>query len=309
MKKFLLVLALFSCAKHNKSVEPSASENLSALYDKKQFYCDEGRKLFADRTFMDDECDSALFTALFLSACHVKQVDLSAWHDGGKWYRNPKKDCYPKGAASSLSKDMALGLMTYWLSQGKKEDVADFISFGESHTWDMCGGDAQDTVTLISRCILSPSLITLLKDIYKKLDGQKVALTTPKEESLTGILPTGYEAHLEVLGILLTGKVYGAISDIQLSELKGQANRNPHNGLFVASYAKYGDLNPAVDLLLDQTHFPAGSLPNNHEQHCINYLYSKDEGSSDWSPCGDEPLRTHDGTDFVVAVSVIDGTL
>lgn len=297
MRHLLLTLLLFSCAKHNHPGEPASSDKFALVAEKQQLYCEEGRKILNERTFMDDECDSLLFTSLWLTACNVSEFTLDAWHDGGKWYRNPKKDCYPAHSASSLSKDMSLGLMTYWLHFKKLDEVKDFIAFGQEHNWDMCGGDAQDNTTLISRCVLSPALIVLLKDIKKKLSGEPV--------SLTDLELLAFTDHLEVLRILLTGQVYGGITDSQKASLKSQAESQPHNGLFVGAYEKYSSWDHAADLLLAEDQFPADKLPNNHDNHCTSYLYSRDEGSSDWAPCPAEPFHTFDGTDFVFASHVI----
>lgn len=297
MRPLLLTLLLAACGSHRATPQQPATD----LRNKRTFYCEDGKKLLAERHHMDDEGDSALFTALFLTAC-PSQHTLDQWHVGGKWYRNPAHDAYPRISASSWSRDMTLGVMLYWERHKRLADVQDFIKFGEQHKWDMCGGEAENIEVTVSRCMLSPQLIQMLYDLERRLSGEKptpqLALTAPN---------TGFRAHLDVLRVILAGRIYGFISDGELEILRSQAERQPHNALFVAAYERYGGPQRAEQLLLRGDHFPADRLPNNHSEHCINYLFSRDEDSEDWRPCVDEPLKTHDGTDFVFAVSVLGG--
>ena len=189
-------------------------------------------------------------------------------------------------------------------------------------------GEAKDLETLISRATLSPQLISLLYDMQSKLTGVDLTrerdlqvdivrsnalylvtgsylttsvLTEAQTDLLKDFLPiqqsddaigvnTGFRAHLDVLRILLNSRVRGAISDLELGTLKAQAERQPHNALFIGAYEKFTGGSKAIDLLLSEKHFPKDKLPNNHEQHCINYLFSRDEESEDWIPCKDEKI-------------------
>lgn len=303
MKHLLLIslLAFSACNRDNEPVESTTSE---ALDNKKAFYCAEGKRVLAERGFMDDKCDSLLFTSLWAVSCDVG-FSVQEWEDPefpGKWHRNPQRDCYlngaPNGAASSISRDMMLGLWHLLWSKQDRDNIRDLISYGERNNWVM--GEAKDLETLISRATLSPQLISLL---YAMADGTSL---TQQSDDAIGV-NTGFRAHLDVLRILLNSRVRGAISDLELGTLKAQADRQPHNALFVGAYEKFKGGSKAIDLLLSEKHFPKDKLPNNHEQHCINYLFSRDEESEDWVPCKDEPFKEHDGTDFVFAAWVIGG--
>jgi hypothetical protein len=103
---------------------------------------------------------------------------------------------------------------------------------------------------------------------------------------------------LDVLRILLNGRVYGAITDAEKGVLKAQAERQPMNALYVAAYEKYHGGSKAHGLLLDESHFPGDRLPTSAE-HCQNYLFSRDQESDDWKPCAE--AHEHDGADFVFA--------
>lgn len=303
MKHLLLIslLAFSACKRDNEPVESTTSE---ALANKKAFYCAEGKRVLSERGFMDDKCDSLLFTSLWAVACEPS-FSVQEWEDPefpGKWHRNPQRDCYlngaPNGAASSISRDMMLGLWHLLWSKQDKDNIRDLIAYGEKNNWVM--GEAKDLETLISRATLSPQLISLL---YAMEGG--AALTQQSDDAIG--VNTGFRAHLDVLRILLNSRVRGAISDFELGTLKAQADRQPHNALFVGAYEKFKGGSKAIDLLLSEKHFPKDKLPNNHEQHCINYLFSRDEESEDWVPCKDEPFKEHDGTDFVFAAWVIGG--
>lgn len=292
-----IILLLTACGSHRGSTQDSTPD----ITSKKSFYCDEGNKVLSAKGFMDDEGDSALFTALFLTAC-PSQHTLAQWHVAGKWYRNPARDAYPRISASSWSRDMTLGVMLYWERHKRLTDVQDFIKFGEQYSWDICGGDAESVGVTVSRCVLSPQIILMLYDLERRLRGE-----SPKPQLALFEPNTGYRAHLDVLRIVLASRIYGFITDSELATLRAQVERQPHNALFVAAYEKFAGGNTATRLLLDTTHFPSDRLPNSHSEHCINYLHSRDEESSDWAPCKEEPLHVHDGTDFVFAASLLGG--
>ena len=292
-------ISLVSCKRDNRPVESTTSDELAA---KKAFYCEQGKRVLSERGFMDDKCDSLLFTSLWAVACEPS-FSVQEWEDPefpGKWHRNPERDCYlngaPNGAASSISRDMMLGLWHLLWSKQDKDNIRDLIAYGEKNNWVM--GEAKDLETLISRATLSPQLISLLY----AMEGS--AELTQQSDDAIGV-NTGFRAHLDVLRILLNSRVRGAISDLELGTLKAQAERQPHNALFVGAYEKFKGGSKAIDLLLSEKHFPKDKLPNNHDQHCINYLFSRDEESEDWVPCKDEPFKEHDGTDFVFAAWVI----
>lgn len=308
--RLLLVTSLLLSAcgpfkRDNTPSEPAKSDRLAELTIKKAKYCELGKQKLTERGFMDDRCDSLLFTALWSTACGP--IDLSSWEDTekpGKWHRNPQRDCFLNGAAngskSSISRDMFLGLWHHLLSSGDSQNAKEIVEYGEANTWIM--GEAEDNETLISRCLLSPQLITLARDLSAKLSGSTLRIRGEGDGLPVNI---GFRAHLDVQRILLSGRVYGAISDIELGTLKDQSERQPNNALFQAAHDKFSNSDKAIDLLLREDHFPKDRLPNNHDNHCINYLFSKDEGSSDWAPCKEEPLTEHDGTDFVFASWVV----
>jgi len=286
-------------------VGSGASEAVAA---KKAFYCEQGKRLYAERGFFDDRCDSLLFTSLWSVACGP--LDLSSYEgEPGKWYRNPERDCFingaPNGSASTISRDMFLGLWHHFVKAKDLSNTQELIAYGEKNAWVM--GEAKDDETLVSRCLLTPQLISLLFDLESYLKGRR--LTDEPGSADAGAINTGFRAHLDILRLHLSGLIRGGLTDSELSTVEAQASRQPRNALFVALAAKYGkrSAEEAYSILLDGSLYPATHLPTTGER-CINYLNSRDQESSDWLPCPQEGLKEHDGTDFVFAASILDGT-
>lgn len=309
MRLLILTLLLSGCSyfkRDNKPVEATQSEAVKA---KKEFYCAEGRKILESKGFMDDRCDALLFTSLFDASCGGGNIGRFEG-DPGKWHRNPERDCFingqPNGSASSISRDMFLGLWHSLYKSGDLANIKEIISYGEKNSWVM--GEAKDDATLVSRCLLTPQLISLLFDIESKLAGRSLLDGEPNSSD-AGPLNTGFRAHLDILRTHLSGLTRGGLSGSELSLVVDQAKRQPRNALFVALAAKYGKASPdaAYSILLDESLYPANRLPTSADR-CINYLNSRDqEDETDWKPCPAEGL-THDGTDFVFAASILDGT-
>jgi hypothetical protein len=239
-------------------------------------------------------------------------VDLSVFEskdEPGRWYRSPKHDCFippsiDNGANADTSKDMMIGTLTYlWYSKDINA-VNRYIDYGVDHSWVL--GEAINEVELATKCVMTPNLISLLYDIQEDLEGGELRATTTESFGVN----TGFLAHLDVVHILLSGAVRGGITDGELKTLKTQANREPRNALFQAAYHAYtdGDQSIATELLLDEAHFPASTLPNNHAQHCTEYLYQRDDKPKDWEPCPNEKFEEFSGTDLVFAASIIDGS-
>ena len=303
-----ILLISLSCKRDNKAVETDGSADVAA---KKEFYCTEGKRVFGDRGFMDDKCDSLLYTSLWSASC-LPELSIQDWEDPdspGKWHRNPQRDCFldgkPNGAASSISRDMMLGL---WHKLVKNKDLAnikDLIEYGKKNNWVM--GEAKDNETLVSRAMLSPQLISLLYDIESYLEGGRLTNEPGSADAL--VVNTGFRAHLDILRIHLSGLVRGGITDGELETIKAQIKRQPRNALFAAIGAKYGAAKSSTvhKILLDESIYPSDRLPTTNDR-CIGYINARNEESDDWKPCPQEGIKEHDGTDLVFAASIIDGT-
>lgn len=309
MLRFLVLLALLvGCGplkkKHDDNPTSSPTDILIA---KRNIYAalsnDQGDKY----GYVHEKCDSVGFTSLCKSARGCAKADIFASEDNGRWYRSPSHDCFPAESKSSISKDMFIMLFHYVWELGKtdKERARNALvrleAYGKAHDWVM--GDPSDTVEGASRVLLTPTLISM---VYDMLDRLKMVQPTLGIFEDVGI-NKGFQAHLDVLRIYLTGQIYNAINDLDLRVLKGQVEREPGNALFQAVLHRYtdGDQTRAIELLLDESHFPSNSLPTS-VQHCTEYLFQRDSGGGDWAPCPDEG-KTHSGTDFIFAARVIIG--
>jgi hypothetical protein len=149
------------------------------------------------------------------------------------------------------------------------------------------------------------SFAPIVRAMIQKLGGS-TGLDAPRQSSDDAIfaLP-GFEGHIQVLRILLSGRVYGGITITQTQILRDQAERQPRNALFQAARAKYGngDYSKAVEILQDSVLFPDARLPTSSDR-CEEYLWQRDDGA-DWLPC--DKASTHSGTDLIFAAKVIEG--
>jgi hypothetical protein len=298
--RYLFALLLTSCGWFGRDNEPvdHVADDIIALHDKAALYCELSAAKVAGLQYAVSECDGLLFTALHDLACGFPGI--SQFEEQGKWYRNPAHDCFPDKSASSISKDMYAGLLLHLAVKEDKETLKRTLDYCEANPYALVGckvGEAKDTETLVSRAILPPTTISLMRDM---LGSQRLQ---QGEEEASGVL-TGYQGHLQVLGILTRLKVYGKATDREVDLLKAHTQREPENALYAASYGLFdkGAREKALSLLASDKYFPNDSLPST-ENYCTHYLLQRDKDDKDWAPCvkeGEEPT-IHDGTDFLFA--------
>ncbi len=309
MRIFFLLIFLTAC-RHGNNEEQLPGDGNAEIKAKLSSYCEKSKAQFLARKWAVDECDGLLFTALRGIACG--DIDIFAFESAiepGQWYRNPKKDCYVadqvnNGSDSTISKDMYIGLTAYLLFSKDSQALRRTIEYGQAHNWIV--GEAKDNETLLSKCFITPSLVDLIQDAAGSLGSGPAGLRIFTD--IVGVA-TGFRAHLDVLAIMLRGKIHGHIDAFDIAVLKEQAKRQPNNALFQAVKARYddADYSASAALLLDEKHWPSDRLPNNHQEHCSNYIYQRDDDPSDWSPCPDASLVEFDGTDFLFAASIVTG--
>lgn len=316
MIAFLCIITLgFACGpwkKDNEKKEVLITEKLQAVKSRQMFYCDEAVKRYKEKKGLIHECDSVLFASLLGVACNGVDIQPFEKEQTGQMCRDWECDCYVHGRAengskSGYSKDMNQGVQ-YNMAKKPVPDLIDrIVGYLKDNNLIMC--QAVDSATFASRCVMPPKTYSRWIDIQDKTSF-RANLTGSPDDSLFG--KTGFEAHLAVLGVLIEGEIYGAISDISKKELKTQAKREDQNALYQAAHALYesGDMNTAADLWLDQC--PAGRLPNNHQDYCTSYRYQRDrikDGNinPDWLPCPGETYHEHPGVDCAFAAHLILG--
>lgn len=287
------------CAKNKNGSTPTVPDNgplLDLLRPKYDLYESLAKgKQDASGFILTEECDSLLFSAL-LGTGRLPVAVENARNDSGTWHRRPLnyEPCYPDHSASSISRDMFLGLF-FFIWENKRRELAEQIfDYGEAHSWKMGDGDA-------TRTVLSPGLQATLAEIIARLGGadHKVYRAIPVLFTEGG---RGFEAHLDVLHILLRGELFGFISDQNLKVVRSHAGRNARNGFFAYVDAKFsgGDQTKALESLLDEALFPPDRLPTTAD-HSEAYLWQRELGA-DWEPAEGD-AKEHTGADFYFLAS------
>lgn len=319
----LLIFTLAGCSKWKRDNDPkdptTTTEHVEAKADVYVAHEGEAADAFG---FYHGKCDSLMFTTLRAVATNRAQRDviLKAMGDEpGRWYRHAKHDCYEKGeSASDISGDMLLALAVYAWHFGDVEIVQGVIAYGKAHNWTMGGGDPL-------RTIMRPTLIATYYDMARELgsdQGEPPAQLTSESETYCGwtghthdvcpanlqgsadAMPSGFEAHLQVLHTMLRALVLGGASDQNLDTLRAQAGRQARNALFQAAYHVFadGDQTAAMAVLADDALFPVDRLPTVADR-CTEYLFQRDDTPGDWGPC-EKDAKPHSGTDLLVALAV-----
>jgi len=239
---------------------------------------------------MDNHCDSLLYTGLFSVA--TNNIKITAARDSkGYWHRRDvEQPCYPNGSASTISRDMMLGL--YWyLWEHKDLNLAESVlEHAKANNYVMGLGDP-------ARLLMMPAGESLLAEICHKLGGKNRWFTRHQMQSWPKNLK-GYEIHLLVQYALLRGNVLGYIDSKTLDVLEYYAYENLHNPLYTYAYSAFadGNMNRTAQLLLQEDLWPSHRLPTTKDRH-NDWIISRDPGSN-WLPgFGD---NEHTGADFIV---------
>jgi hypothetical protein len=282
LKLLIMTLIFFSCSKRE---EKSPKFRDGRVLAKANLY-----KSLHNGWAHQGGCDSLGFTALAKLAGGASEADImQAEGEPGRWYRNPGKRCFDDGKSKSdISKDMLMMLFPYLYATGDKQNLREIYEYGKANGNVMGRGP-------ISRTFMTPPMVLLLQ----RLIGMNL---TEFPDSSKEVAKAGYEKHLDAIDLLTKGMLGGGLDQIQYEEIRKYADANPKNALFVALYRKYRDGNQqqAIDILLDESIFPADRLPTARDR-CEEYLWQRN-GGSDWQPCDSD--QVHDGVDFIFAAWV-----
>lgn len=302
------LIGLISCAKENQAKKPDSELPRQELLERAALYCDLSKPQYDDDMNIGTG-DGALFTSLHGLMCdYVTITQFEDEKNPGKLCRDPACKYVPPEHKTGFSKDMAVGMQFNISVKGaEKAFLQRIVDYGVSKSWVVC--DANNTVDLISRCVMSPKIIGRWFDL---LSGNDLT-NLQSEESDDGdawAVNTDFRAHLDIVTILTEWKMYNGISNGSLKTLKAQASRELENLLFQAAHRRFsGEPLGQVgkDLLAK---FPADRLPNNHDDWCEEYLYQRDTMKNgarnpDWLPCPSEEFEEWSGTDFLVVVWVL----
>ncbi len=275
-------------------------------------YCPLAKENYIKKGGRISKCDSALFGGLLGTAC--SGIDITPFEkedEPGKMCRTWECDCYlpetetDNGSDSQYSKDMNTGIqLNLAVNRDQPELVDRIVSYLQTNVLVMC--EAIDLVTKASKCILP------VDSMGEWLDMQEQELRNPPFRPHPWLVQPQLEFldftdHLQILGAIKQGEIYGAVSDISLGQLKRNAESEPNNVLFVAANALYtdGDMTEAATKWLEQC--PIDRLPNNHDDWCTPYKWQRGEASTysngkrNWDTCPDEELVEHPGVDCAFA--------
>lgn len=289
MRYLVFLLCLFACSKEKPETAPLGMD--PALQAKAALYRELAPSVLKFAGFVNDDCDALLFSSL--AAVGGYPVDLTAArNDDGQWFRTTSKDCYPDRSSSSISRDMLLGVIMYAYAARDLDMVERLYAYGDSHNWVMGTG-------LLNRTLFTPQLIATLAQVIFKLGGEDhFTRRLPVAWSASGV--NDFEAHLQVIHIVIRRAVYDTIEESAQSTVNDQAARQPANPFF--QWAA-GDTSRATELLLNEAQWPSDRLPTSAE-HCSPWPIERDDTSSGWAPC-DEKL-THSGGELAFVARLIE---
>ena len=115
----------------------------------------------------------------------------------------------------------------------------------------------------------------------------------------------GFEAHLQMLGIWMKGRIDGSITNNDIKYLNIYANREPANALYQALAYRYKQKTVEdVTKAFITERFPSDALPSS-ANYCTDYLFQRDmKSTKDWEPCPEEN-KVYSGTDYSFATYIL----
>lgn len=299
-------LAVCSCGSHRRhEQETKPIDKLEMLREKHDLYLRLSTEQVDEHGWLKDfSCDGLLFNSLFAISGGKPDIMLGRG-EPAIWYRSWQHDCFPGHSRSSISRDMFAGLFLWIWTEKRKDLIEEIIDHGESNTnsvggWVMGEGDPFTTNIRAA----GQTLAYEMRYQWGGADHAKRYLPIPHFDV------KGFEAHLQVLDILLVGLLRG-LSKTDLKRLQWHVENEPRNALFQAVLHKFsdGDQSAAIESLLDTSLFPEKRLPSSAER-CEPYLWQRDErtGSGslnpDWLPCTGRN-RIFGGVDFLFASTIV----
>lgn len=279
LRLLILVLCISACGRSGQKEADGyhTSAELQERYRAIQAASHEVQDSFG---FVETEkCDSILMSSL-AAVGRGERIDLASARDSaGQWYRRPLfyDECYASGGSkSTISRDMFTGIFFYLFRTQDLDALRGIQKYGKEHSWVMGQG-------VITRTPLGFGLQGLLAGMIRKLEGGE-AYDKFDLQPAWGINLTDFEAHLQILSVLMYGEVYGFIPDTAKKQVKIQHSRQPKNPLFALASAKWvdGDYAAAEQALLNGP-WPSDRLGTQLD-YCTPWVIERDFGPN-WFPC------------------------
>ena len=246
-----------------------------------------------------DCCDALLFTGL-VGAVGFKVAITVARNPDGSWERREiTHPCYPDGAASTISRDMITGLLWYFWRNNRLDLAMEMWNYGKTHSWIMGRGDP-------SRIYLTPGLQATLAEIIYRLGGENFWIERHLPQMWSKGLQ-GYQAHLQILHVLLRGELNGEIDGSMLSCLNDMNTTYPDNHLCTLARARFAQQQWTSNFmasnvaagLQDQTLWPNNRLPSEFDRSSHWFFENNDRSK------GADPGALHTGGDLVFCASLL----
>lgn len=192
------------------------------------------------------------------------------------------------GHGSQISRDMLLGLAWYCFHK-KRLDISEQVIKYALKNWLVMGKGSY------SRTFLGLGLLATFAWVSYRLGGP----SRPWLRWLPGAAGAdlvGFQAHLQVLHILLRNELSGKTGKSDKKVLEKQAARQPLNPLFLHAVGKDVE---ALQQLSREDLWPSERLPNKGDRK-TQWIPQRDAGK-DWEPDleGGEPFHVHSGGDFL----------
>jgi hypothetical protein len=285
-----LALATITACGANEYAKPQPATDLDRLRDA---YVQALRNAEdvrdANGWLTDGDRDGILWTALYGASSGVTGVNIEAAEDiaarPGKFWRcttdacksNPNDDKW-----SDWSRDMGMGLLAYVWKRDRLDILERHIAYGEANDWRM-GEPLGDF-----RGVYTPAMVGRLFQTKLALGG-----AADQRRFWPSLYPqglTGYEAHLQMLGIWHRGEVTAktndetvaidlpddlpnqallGIDDSMLDRVKEHSQRDPRNPFFAMVLGRYtGDMQPAVNACLAADGYAGDYVRCSEYEHC-----------------------------------------
>lgn len=246
-----------------------------------------------------ERCDALLFTGLVGAVGFKTQITRAMNKDGSWERRRVDKPCYPHGSRSTISRDMFLGLFWYIWRNQRLDLAEELYDYGTKHNWIMGKGD-------VSRIYLTPGLQATLAEIIYQLGGSNHSIVRNSPQFWTKGLG-GYQAHLEVLHILLRGELIGSITSTMRKTLCDLCSRHMDNHLYTTAKARYSSDQRSANFLgtiaaagLDDIDlWPRDRLPSDADRSS-RWIFENNDRTK-----GTDPTVGHTGGDLVFCGSLI----
>ncbi len=309
---------IFSFLKE-KNKQKYASFSFTTKYtvdDRRWKYITLGNQVQDSDGFIEfKEADCLMFSCLY-AVGGAKVKIYRAQDSAGRWYRKPLsyKGWYPKETASTISRDMMMGVLWYLFMEQDTDALLATYRYGYKNHWIMGEGD-------VARIYFTPALQATLADIILSNPMASIRLSrlerihcwflSKKPQNWPTNLK-GYQLHLNLLHVALRGLIHKHIDNAMLSVIENAAVSDPENPLAIALYAQYvdGDADFALKMLLNEELWPAQRLPTSadrKEQWLPQRSYRTESGTlnPDWLPSWAIPPHVHSGGDLMFVSKLI----